>query len=55
MECLNIMIPAVYEVSDKYVVTVRYLASCLEKLEEIVELTVDVAADIYWSRNRLDV
>ena len=54
-EGLEGVVPAVDEVPHEYVVGVRDVPARLQQLEEVVELSVDVAADGHRRAHRLHV
>ena len=54
-DCLNWVVPAIYVVTHKKIVGVRWAATNLEQLHQVVELAMNISTDSDWALYRLDI
>ena len=54
-DSLDRVVTSVYVVSHEEIVGVGRLASDLEKLSQVVELSVDISADCHWGFHSLHI
>lgn len=53
--CFHTVVASVYVVSHKKVVSIRAIASNLEKFNKVMELSMYVSANCDWAFDRLDI